>query len=58
MAAIWNFAYKKVAYNCKSGNQARIFLKGPINKNHQYKFKWNNISRWAINYEGLSNHLI
>ena len=36
---------KKVAYFYQSGNQARIVLKWPLNKNDQWKFKWNNISR-------------
>ena len=36
---------KKVAQGCQSGNQARIVLEGPQNKNHQKKFIGKNISR-------------
>ena len=36
---------KKVAQGCQSGNQARIVLESPKNKNHQKKFIGKNISR-------------
>ena len=41
----WIFANKKVAQGCQSGNQARIVLEWPQNKNHQKKFIGKNISR-------------
>ena len=37
---------KKVAQGCQSGNQARIVLERPLNKNHQKKFIGKNISRF------------
>ena len=43
----WILPIKKVAqgYRCQSGNQARIVLESPQNKNHQKKFIGKNISR-------------
>ena len=41
---IWSI--KKVAQGCQSGNQARIILERPLNKNHQKKFIGKNISRF------------
>ena len=45
---------KIVAQGCQSGNQARIVLEWPQNKNHQKKFIGKNISRlgnFQIDYD-------
>ena len=48
---------KIFAQGCQSGNQARIVLEWPLNKNHQKKFIGKNISRSAIGCIGPSNRL-
>ena len=48
---------KKFAQGWQSGNQARIVLEWPLNKNHQKKFIGKNISRSAIGFIGPSNRL-
>ena len=53
-----NLPIERVTYGYQSGNQASIVRKWPQYKNHEYKFKWSNISRLAIDDKVLSNRLI